>query len=174
VSTLYIPVLVAHTVIAVLGVGSIPAVALVAATARRAGPGSRDMSAWLGPLLRYSAFSLAAMLVTGVLLDFAAGGAFHEAWWFRGSALLLVATGVLHARARRAVRLGLANDADVVLRRVERIAYGMCALIAAIIVLMELKPQLGSGSRSARAQWTAGARLLRRGRTIRSAPPGHR
>jgi hypothetical protein len=93
-------------------------------------------------LLRYSAFSLAAMLVTGVLLDIVTGGAFHEAWWFHGSALLLVVTGVLHAQARRVVRLRLAKEdsGDVVLRRVERIACGMCALIAAITVLMEVKP----------------------------------
>ena len=141
-SALYTPVLVAHVVVAILGLGSIASVALVAGTARRAGGGSKDVFAWLRPLLRYSAFSLAAMLVTGVLLDFAAGGAFHEAWWFRGSALLLVATGVLHARARRAVRSGLASedDADVVLRRVEWTAYGMSALIAAITLLMEAKP----------------------------------
>jgi len=142
VSTLYVPVLVMHVLVAVLGLGSIASVAVVAAAARKAGRDSRDVSAWLSPLLRYSAFCLAAMLVTGVLLDFAVGGAFHEAWWFRGSALLLVATGALHAQARRAVRQALAgkDDADVVLRRVERIAYGMCALIAAITVLMEAKP----------------------------------
>jgi hypothetical protein len=131
-----------HVVVAVLGLGSIAAVAVVAATARRTGRGARDVAAWLGALLRLSAFSLAAMLATGVLMDFAARGAFHEAWWFRGSALLLVATGVLHAQARRAVRPGFAgeDDAEKVLRRVERIAYGMCGLIAAITVLMEVKP----------------------------------
>ena len=141
-SSLYLPVLVVHVLVAVLGVGSIASIAVVASTARRAGRGSKDLSAWLGPLLRYSAFSLAAMLATGVFMDVAAGGAFHQAWWFRGSALLLVATGVLHGQARRAVRPSLASDAaaDIVLRRVERIAYGMCALIAVIAVLMEVKP----------------------------------
>ena len=141
-SSLYTPVLVVHVLVAVLGLGLIASVAVVAATARKVGRGSTDISAWLGPLLRYSAFSLAAMLVTGVLLDIVTGGAFHEAWWFRGSALLLVVTGVLHAQARRVVRLRLAKEdsGDVVLRRVERIACGMCALIAAITVLMEVKP----------------------------------
>lgn len=136
------PLLVTHVLVAVLGLGSIVSVALVAGTARRVGHGSTDVSAWLGPLLRYSAFSLAAMLVTGILMDLAAGGAFSAQWWFRGSALLLVATGVLHAQARRAVRTGLAREdrGDATLRRVERIAYGMCALIAAITVLMEVRP----------------------------------
>ena len=139
-SGLYTPVLVVHVLVAVLGLGLIASVA--AATARRASRGSTDISACLGTLLRYSAFSLAAMLVTGVLLDLVTGGAFHEAWWFRGSALLLVVTGVLHAQARRAVQLRLAKEdsGDGVLRRVERIACGMCALIAAITVLMEVKP----------------------------------
>jgi hypothetical protein len=141
-SRFYIPVLVVHVLVAVLGVGSIASLAILAGTARRSGRGSTDPSAWLAPLLRYSAVSLGAMLLTGALLDFVAGGAFHEAWWFRGSALMLVATGGLHAQARRAVRRGLAGEGvtAVTLRRVERIAYGMCALIAAIAVLMETKP----------------------------------
>jgi hypothetical protein len=141
-SSFYVPVLVVHVLVAVLGVGSIASLAVLAGTARRAGRGSTDPSAWLGPLMRYSAVSLGVMLATGAFLDFAAGGAFHQAWWFRGSALMLVATGALHAQARRAVRRGLAVDGvtAVTLRRVERIAYGMCALIAAIAVLMETKP----------------------------------
>ena len=97
---------------------------------------------WLIPLLRYSAFSLGAMLVTGILLDIAANGAFHGSWWFRGSALLLVATGALHGQARRTVRVSLAEKAnsDTVLRRLERLAFAMCILIAGISVLMEVKP----------------------------------
>jgi hypothetical protein len=96
---------------------------------------------WLGPLLRYSGFSLAAMLATGILLGIT-GGAVHEAWWFRASALLLVPTGVLHAQARRAVRRSLANGDEraLDLRRVARLGYAMCAIIAVIVVLMEVKP----------------------------------
>jgi hypothetical protein len=85
---------------------------------------------WTAPLLRYFAYSLAAMLATGILLDLAAHGAFHEFWWFRGSVLLLLATGALHGWARR----------TVVPQRLERIAIGMCALIAVITMLMEVKP----------------------------------
>jgi hypothetical protein len=135
-------VLVLHVLVAVLGLGSIASVAVVAATGRRVGRASTEVLAWIGPLLRYSAFSLAAMLVTGALLDFIVGGAFSAKWWFRVSALLLVATGVLHGLARRAIRSGLASDGDrdAVVRRVERIAFGMCALIAVITVLMEAKP----------------------------------
>jgi hypothetical protein len=142
VSRLYISVLVVHVLVAVLGLGSIASVAIVAATAGKAGRRAAGALTWLGPLLRYSAFSLAAMLATGIVLGVTSAGAVHEAWWFRGSALLLVPIGGLHARARRAVRLGLANegDGDLALRRVARLAYGMCALIAVIAVLMEVKP----------------------------------
>jgi hypothetical protein len=142
VSRLYTSVLVVHVLVAVLGLGSIASVAIVAATAGKVGRGSTGALTWLGPLLRYSAFSLAAMLATGILLGITSAGAVHEAWWFRGSALLLVPTGALHARARRAVRRGLATegDGDLALRRVARLAFGMCALIAVIAVLMEVKP----------------------------------
>ena len=141
-SVLFVPVLVIHVVIAVLGLGSILSIAVLATTARRTGWASSDISAWLGPLLRYSAFSLAVMLATGILMDVVVGGSLHEWWWFRGSALLLVLTGILHGRARRAIRRELvhADARDAVLRRVERLAYGMCALVAAITILMEVKP----------------------------------
>ena len=99
------------------------------------------MTPALRTLLRYSAFSLAGMFATGAVMDVVTGGAFHVWWWFRASALLLIATGALHARARRIVRHTLGpDDRDAVLRRVERLAYGMCALVAASTVLMEAKP----------------------------------
>lgn len=141
-NNLYIPVLVVHVLVAVLGLGTVASIAVAAGTARSRGRGATEVLPWLGSLLRYSAFSLAAMLVTGILLDLVMRGAFRERWWFRGSALLLIATGALHAQARRAVRAGLTQDdgGELALRRVERMAYGMCTLIAAITILMEVKP----------------------------------
>jgi hypothetical protein len=142
VSRLYTSLLVIHVLVAVLGLGSLASIAILAATAGRAGRSAAEALAWLGPLLRYSAFSLGAMLATGILLGATSAGAVHEAWWFRGSALLLVLTGALHGRARRAARLGLANagDGELAVRRVARLAWAMCALIAVIAVLMEVKP----------------------------------
>ena len=143
-NNLYTYLLVAHVLVAVLGLGSVAAVAIVAATARRVERGSTgaQMGAlkWLGSLLRYSTFSIPAMMGTGMLLNLTVAGAFSATWWFRGSILLFVATGVLQALARRAVRQGNANENGGALRRVERLAYGMCALIAVITVLMEVKP----------------------------------
>jgi hypothetical protein len=141
VSVLFIPVLVIHVVVAVLGLGSMLSIAVIAAMARRAAHAATDVTKWLATLLRYSAVSLGAMLVTGILMDVVTRGAFREWWWFRVSALLLFLTGVLHARARRIVRQDPGTQgSDAILRRVERIAYGICALVAAITVLMEAKP----------------------------------
>ena len=142
VSRLYTSALVAHVLVAVLGLGSIASLAIVASAGRRAGRGSSGVLTSLGPLLRYSGFSLGAMLATGILLGLTSAGAVHEAGWFRASVLLLVATGILHGQARRVVRRGGAEgqSGDLVLRRVERIAYGMCALIGVIAALMEVKP----------------------------------
>ena len=139
---LFLPILVLHVVVAVLGLGSIMSVALVAAISRKAGPGAVQVSTWLAPLLRFSAISLGAMLVTGMLMDVVTGGAFHRLWWFRGSVGLIVLTGVLNGLARRVVRRGLGPDAEreAALRGVERLAYAMSALIAAIAALMEVKP----------------------------------
>jgi hypothetical protein len=138
-SGLYTAALVIHLVVAVLGLGSIASIAIVAATARRPGHDTKAVPPWLEPLLRYSVFSLGAMLVTGILLDLAAKGAFRGMWWFRGSALLLLATGAMHGLARRTVRAGEGSSAAG-LRRIEQLAYGMCALIVVITVMMKVKP----------------------------------
>jgi hypothetical protein len=139
---LFVPLLVTHVIVAVLGLGPIASVAVVAGSARRGHRSTSEPAAWLSTLLRYSAVSLGAMLLTGVLMDLAMSGAFNRRWWFRAAALLVVATGALHAQARRAVRRGLAEGdlGDAALRRVEWIAYAMCALIAVATALMEVKP----------------------------------
>jgi hypothetical protein len=138
----YLVALVTHVLVAILGLGSVVSVALMAATVRRSGRGAAEASVWIRPLLRVSAFSLAGMLLTGVVMVAVAGAGFHGAWWLRSSVLLLVVTGALHARARRALKAEPANDHDarIALKRVERIAYAMSLLIATITVLMELKP----------------------------------
>lgn len=139
--SLYTTVLALHVVVAVLGLGLIAAVPLVVAAGRRQGRTAAEVAAVLTPLLRYSGISLGVLLLTGAILDVAVGGALHERWWFRGSALLLFVTGALHGMTRRALRGALAAPAsEPLLRHVERLAYAMCLVIAAIVVLMEAKP----------------------------------
>lgn len=141
-SPIYATILALHVLFAVLGLGSIASVAVLAATARRTGRAAAEAAVWLGPLLRYFALSLGVMLLTGILLDLAARGAFHGAWWLRGSVLLLVATGAVHAWTRRGLRQGPAGKSreGAMLQRVVYGACTMCVLIGAITVLMEVKP----------------------------------
>jgi uncharacterized membrane protein len=141
-SRLFLPTLVLHVLVGVLGLGSIASVVIIAAAARKSRNKTKEIFSWLSPLLRFSAVGLAVMLVTGILLDFAAQGGFRHFWWFKGSALLLLVTGALHGQGRRAVRSGLADEAnrDAALRRIERISYAMCLLVLAITILMVAKP----------------------------------
>ena len=130
----YQAALVLHVIGAVLGVGAVAAVAIVARAARAGAPGAGGA---LPGLLRWTGASLGWMLLTGVALDFSVGGAYHATGWFRGSVVLMLATGALGGLARRALRAG---DGPRAVVRVERLAYGMCALVAAIVALMEAKP----------------------------------
>jgi hypothetical protein len=139
---LFQTLLVTHVVVAILGLGAVGAVPLVASAGRKADRRATDVLGMIGPLLRYSAISLGLMLVTGALLDLVAGGAFSKHWWFRGSALLLFVIGALHGQARRALRTGLASEGagDAAVTRVVGFAYAMSALIVVITLLMEVKP----------------------------------
>lgn len=141
-SPLYAATLVAHVLVAVLGLGTITAIALGAVVSRRGGLSWPEAAHWFRPLLRCSVASLAAMLLSGLLLDVLARGAFHGLWWFRGSVILLLATGAVHGQARRALRLGSGSEdrPGPWVARIEYSAYGMCVLIGAITVLMEIKP----------------------------------
>jgi hypothetical protein len=135
-TALYDAAILVHVLTAVLGVGQIAAIAVVSAVARRAGEAAPSTAASLGQLARGATWSLVVMLVTGALLDFALGRAFDRAWWFRGSVLLLVVLGFLLGRTRRALRK---PDAQV-LAVVQRGAVAMCAVVAAIVALMVIKP----------------------------------
>ncbi len=122
--SIYGVVLGVHVVVAILGVGQLAAVAVVSGTA--------DPRTIIS-LTRNARLSLLVMFLTGAALDFTSGGLFHERLWFRGSALLLLLTGVLIWRAQKAARAAQPN-------RVRGMAWAMCGMVAVITVLMELKP----------------------------------
>ena len=81
--SLYLIALLTHVLVAILGLGSVVCIALIAAAARRAGRNAAEAAAGLRPLLRLSAFSLAIMLISGMVMVSSAGGGFHGAWWVR-------------------------------------------------------------------------------------------
>ena len=68
-NSLFTLMLVLHVLVAVLGLGSMLSIAVVALITRRAGRGPGEVLPWIASLLRLSAFSLAAMLATGIILD---------------------------------------------------------------------------------------------------------
>src|SRR5262245_32069883 len=134
--------LVSHVLVAVLGVGQLGAVARTAAAVRRGGVPPLSAATGLGGILRSIRWCLVAMVVTGVWMDYAVGGAYHELWWLRASAILTVVMFLLHRRALGALSRVLRGDGDAgdAFRLVERAAWSMCGAVALITVLMEAKP----------------------------------
>jgi hypothetical protein len=103
--TVYMALRLVHVVVAVLGTGSIAAIAIVARRAQPAG-------LLAGPLLalaRWASISLAVMLLTGIWIDIELHGAYHQMRWFRGSVIGLVLTGATLGLLRRQIAGGSAT-----------------------------------------------------------------
>jgi hypothetical protein len=124
----------AHVVVAVLAIGLVGAVPLTARLAARSAEPFAAARRLLGALLRSIQVGFSLMVLTGVLLDVSVAGAFHRTGWFKASMAALVLAGFTHARARAALRRG--NG----LAGVERWGWIMCASVALITILMQMKP----------------------------------
>jgi hypothetical protein len=138
---LYVVAIALHVVFAVLAIGVVGAVPLVARLARQDGTlGSPERL--LGALLRVMQVGFFAMLLTGVLLDVSMDGAFHRTTWFKVSIVVLAVVGFCHSRARVALRKGFApgGGREVALASIERWGWTMCAAVALITLLMQMKP----------------------------------
>lgn len=137
--TLYVGLRLVHVIVAVLGTGSIAAIAIVARQAR-AQPGFATSP--LPALARWASISLGLMLITGIWIDFEVRGAYHQTLWFRGSAIGLVLTGATLGILRRQLAHGLRGRLapERALARVTMLAVVASALVLAIVVLMECKP----------------------------------
>jgi hypothetical protein len=131
---LYTVAIVVHVLVAVLAIGLVGAVPITARLARRSAGQLVGAERILGALLRAMQVGFAVMVVTGVLIDVSASGAFHRTVWFKASIAVLVVIGFSHARARAALRRGNALD------RVEQWGWAMCASVALITILMQMKP----------------------------------
>jgi hypothetical protein len=102
---LYVIAIAVHVVVAVVGIGLVGALPLTARLARQASDSPAGNERILGALLRATQFAFVVMLLTGVLLDLSAGGAFHRTGWFKASVGLLVVSGFAHDRRGRLVHL---------------------------------------------------------------------
>lgn len=127
----------AHVLAAVLGAGSVGSVAVAVHAASRAG--SLGAVPFV-PLLRLASIGFALTFLTGAALDAAAGGAFHEQWWFRIAGLSMIVAGVLLGILRRRARRALAGDRETSLAQIKWLAYGAAAIVGWITILMELRP----------------------------------
>jgi hypothetical protein len=128
-----------HVILSVVGVGLVGAIPIVASSARRAGLEPSVQIGLLEPLFRTTRASLALVFLTGALIEYSVGGAFHSAWWFRVSVLLFVFLFFAHRRGRAALPKGPATD-ETTLRRVEHWGWAMCGAVALIALLMTVKP----------------------------------
>jgi hypothetical protein len=128
-----------HVLAAVFGAGQVAAIFTVAATARR-GLSPEAASSIVKRLLSRTARGLVPLLVSGVILDFAAGRAFDHAGWFRLSVLLLLVLASLVGVATRTLERAGGGGESVALARVGRLAVVMSLVIGVAVVLMELKP----------------------------------
>jgi hypothetical protein len=126
---LYAVAIAVHVLVAVLAVGLVGAVPLTARLARQSPAAGETI---LRALLRALQIGLAVMLLSGVLLDFAVAGGYHHMRWFQASIVALVVLGVSLGRARAELRRGA-------LRRVEGWGWAMCASVAVITFLMQMK-----------------------------------
>jgi len=127
--TLYAALRLVHVIVAVLGAGSIAAIALVSRKER-----PRPLAASSLPtLLAWASGSLAALLITGIWMDVEMRGVLHTALWFRASAIMLVLTGATLGIMRRQLAAGA-------VARVAVLTIIANALVLAIVVLMERRP----------------------------------
>jgi hypothetical protein len=137
---LFVLSLCVHAVTAVLGLGQVVGTAVLATAMRRENALAPAMQTALRRLVKGTTLALVLMLLSGALVEYASGGSFHDAWWFRIAFFQTLALGALNGLTRRALRRLDPAAPGEPLRRVARSAWVMCALIAEITILMEVKP----------------------------------
>jgi hypothetical protein len=140
--TLYQSARLLHVLIAILGVGQVVAMAVVASAARSEATAPPWACRALRRLAQWNTASLSLMLITAGVMEYATGGGYHQALWFRVAFLLLLLLGFLQGRTRSALRKAdrARSLTSGTLLQVQRSSLTMCAVIGVIVVLMELKP----------------------------------
>jgi hypothetical protein len=128
-----------HVITAILGLGQISGIAVLSSS--MSAPGAASIGSWtaLQRLARGTTWTLVIMLLSGVLLEYTSGGAFHDSWWFRLSFFGLLVLGAINGTMGRAIRKHESVGDDRTLKGVVRSSWIMCAITAAIAVLMEVK-----------------------------------
>jgi hypothetical protein len=138
--TVYAILLSAHVVTAILGVGQIAGTAIVARSTPTNGPVPSGTLIALRRLGLGTTGALVMMMLSGALLEYACGGAFHTTSWFRVSFVLALVLGALQGGIRRILRKVERAPDSRALRGVVQLSGVMCAVVAVVSILMELKP----------------------------------
>ncbi len=128
--------LLVHILVAVLGIGGITTGAILAR------PSSGLAPIALRSVVRLAGAALLLMIVSGLLLEYFSGGAFHHATWFRLAAVVTVAAGIAIGVARRTITRQIAGKIDngPAVRRVAGAMWLACALVAFVVFLMVRRP----------------------------------
>jgi hypothetical protein len=134
---LYSTVVFLHVITAILGLGSLP---ILAVTVGRATP---LLLPWdrVAQILVWVGCSLAGMFVTGAIIIAFTHGALEETGWMRTSFVLFLLLGALHGLARRQLRrIRTETASPPATKPLSGILWTMCGVITAITYLMEAKP----------------------------------
>ena len=138
--TLYQLTISIHVVTAILGIGQIAGIAVLASSGAAQAPVGVGTWTALQRLARGTTWSIVIMLLSGALLEYASGGTYHEEWWFRLSFVCVLLLGAINGRSQRALRKRESVGGEQTLKGVVRSAWIMCAITAVVAVLMEVKP----------------------------------
>ncbi len=139
----YLVALASHALVAVLGVGQVLALLVLASDAQS----GNDRLPWtlsvMSRLARVVGISLGLMLLTGIFVMIPTGGAYGRAWWFRIAFLLFILLGASNGMLQRALRIanGPASTAKTAaVARLPMITRVMVGIAAIIVILMASKP----------------------------------
>jgi hypothetical protein len=125
-----------HVLTAILGLGPLTALAVVSSAAPPALSPER-----FGQLLRIVGWSLAVMLLTGILIIAQTHGALSRTGWVRASFALYVVLGALHGVVRREFQRSRQTSSGATgPRGLSLLLWTMCGLVGVITYLMEAKP----------------------------------
>src|SRR5258708_3966816 len=132
---LYSTIVFLHVITAILGLGPLTVLAVLAS-----GPTTASIP-WdrFALFLRLIAWSLAGMFATGAVIIAFTHGALGETGWMRTSFGLFLLLGALHGLARRQLRIIRYNSPTTSAKSLGRILWTMCGVTAAITYLMEAK-----------------------------------
>jgi uncharacterized membrane protein len=134
-----------HALVAVLGIGQVLTILVLAIDARAGNDHLPATLALMRLLARIVGISLGLMLLSGIGVMIPTRGAYAQTVWFPIAFILFIllgaANGVLQGSLRRAsAPASDANTRGAALARLRTLAWTMCGIVVVIVTLMAAKP----------------------------------